>query len=301
MGHAGKRKVLTVADVKVVSNVVSVTMLKTKLIRLQDKVLDTERRNRKLPKKRRFAPYFIGFPCARKVQYMYTLTPPDYPMGMEGCWHAKSGIQHHVWMRELLHKAFEGTKHKLIDYITPKGKTLWNPYDKCYDYEFPLVRKKFKIPKAKLDGVIIIDGELWLVEYKTATKNAFEKWLTKPKDDHMQQGLICWQIFNHNLKASKFDHIEDLRGFKAAKGVIFLYILKDSPYYRKEFPVLGNTAVSSEILEVLHDKMYRVQTASKKGELLPIPKKPPINYFCKNCDFRDKCADEYTPPKEAKE
>lgn len=222
----------------------------------------------------------------RYIQYQYALVEPDYPMPTRGKWYAESGVWHHDWMRLLIKEAFAGTENKLIDYVTPKGKTLWNPMDNKWDYEFPLVRKKYRIYKSKVDAVMILGGELWLGEYKTLTKNAWDKGLLRPKPEHLMQGSIVLDIFNYNLKVGKFAHIPELKGFTAAKGIIFIYINKDNPIDKKEFRIVN----PSKVISAVKAKMAQVRAAIKGKKLLS-----KTQHFCDGCEFRDKCAKNFIP------
>lgn len=122
----------------------------------------------------------------------------------------------------------------LIKYYNPDG-TIRKDFNGKDDFEFPVSSEEIYIERGKIDGVFIIDGKLWLGEYKSINQKGFDS-LTGPKSDHLVQGVSYLYIFNKMLTEGKYSHIKELQGFTKAEGLVFLYVNKNDTDF-KEFVV----------------------------------------------------------------
>lgn len=217
-------------------------------------------------------PSMLGSACMRKVLYSAAGTPEDYPFPMSGKKRMKLGEAIHA----MLHDVFS-EDGILVDYHNPDGSINKDHKGKD-DLEFPISSEDLFIKKGKIDAVYIIDGKLWLGEYKSINLNGFNS-LNGPKGDHLIQGVTYLVLFNQLLKEGKFSHIERLKGFEKAEGVRFLYICKDDTEF-KEYVV----SETDKIFKMIVDKIFTVKW-HYDNKVLP-PKTPE---YCNSCNYRDKC------------
>lgn len=206
------------------------------------------------------------------------MVPEDYGFDIDGKKRMLLGDAIH----EVLHDTFKKAG-VLIEYYNPDGSKNkdWKNPDKL-DLEFPLVCPELYIKKGKIDAVMIIDGELWLGEYKSINMNGFTS-LNAPKDDHVIQAVTYWYVFNKLLAEGKFSHIKELEGFTKAKGVKWLYVNKDDTAL-KEFSMTDGDRVFSSIVE----KIVTVRNHFD-NKILP----PKTKDWCNSCPWRDKCKKDY--------
>lgn len=219
-------------------------------------------------------PSMLGSKCLRKVYYSSASVPEDYAFDLNGKKRMKLGDAIH----EMLHDTYKQAGI-LIEYYNPDGSINmdWkNPTKE--DREFPLVCPELFIKKGKIDAVMIIDGELWLGEYKSINMNGFSS-LNGPKSDHIVQAVTYWYVFNKLLSEGKFSHIRELSGFTKAKGARWLYVNKDDTEM-KEFTMTEGDQVFTQIVE----KIMAVRSAFEQ-KALP----PKTEDWCRSCNWRDKC------------
>lgn len=219
-------------------------------------------------------PSMLGSKCLRKVYYSSASVPEDYGFDLDGKKRMKLGDAIH----EMLHSTFKKSK-MLIEYYNPDGTIPrdWKDPSK-EDREFPLVCPELFIKKGKIDGVMIIDGKLWLAEYKSINQRGFMS-LAAPKDDHVVQAVTYLFVFNKLLAEGKFSHIKELEGFTKADGVRWLYVNKDDTQM-KEFMITQADEIFTKIVE----KILKIH-AHFEAKTLP----PKTDDWCKSCNWREKC------------
>lgn len=213
-------------------------------------------------------PSMLGSKCLRKAFYACTEVPEDYPMSMEVKRICKMGDA----VGEMLTKEFRELG-VLIDYYSPDKEKP------AFSKEFPISDPDLFIKRGFIDGVFVIDGKLWLGEFKSINSNNY-KGLTKPKTEHYYQGITYLYTFNNLLAKGEYSHIKELAGFKRAEGIIFLYVNKDNSYM-KQFVVTGD----AQFFESLVQRIYFLRE-SYEQKTLP----PKTEDWCKSCSWRDKCA-----------
>lgn len=223
-------------------------------------------------------PSMVGSPCLRKNYYAAAYVPEDYDFDLSGKKRMVLGDAIH----EMLHGVFKKAGI-LIEYYNPDGSKNkdWKNPDKL-DLEFPLVCPDIFIKKGKIDAVLIIDGELWLGEYKSINMKGFSG-LMAPKPDHVIQAVIYWYVFNKLLADGAFKHIKELEGFDRAKGVRWLYVNKDDTEL-KEFTMTDGDKIFTEIVE----KIMKIRDHFERKEL---PEK--TKDWCTSCPWRTKCSKNY--------
>ena len=221
-------------------------------------------------------PSMVGSKCFRQVYYSSAGVPEDYPFPLSGKKRMKLGEAIH----NMLHDVFSEAKI-LVDYYNEDGTKRKDPNGKD-DLEFPISSIELFIKKGKIDAVYIIDGELWIGEYKSINQKGFLE-LMGPKQDHMIQAIIYFYVFNQLLKEGKFKHIKELDGFEKAKGIKFLYINKDDTEF-KEYLVTNTDYVFEQVVE-------KIMTIKHHYDNKILPPKTP-NY-CNSCNWRDKCKRNY--------
>lgn len=228
----------------------------------------------------RVKPSSIGIPCLRYLLYECMRVTPDFSKSLELLWYGEAGSAYHTFLQKDLKKALAAEGHKFIEYKTIKeGRVPKSRYGDGLNPEFLIRSKKLQVKRGYIDGVLIIDNELWILEIKTASPNSM-KALRKPKDEHLAQGHFCLNLFNMNLRMGYYSHIRELKGWGPAKGVIFFYVDRNSPAIQKEFRVL----LDKDVMKQLVNKVQFLQKASVSKKL-----PPKSQHFCYNCEFRKKC------------
>lgn len=235
------------------------------------------------PKKKTTVPKFkikpsmIGSKCERKIYYSSAGVEEDYPFDLAG----KKRLALGDSIGEMLNKVFKKSG-ALIDYVNPDGSVHRKFGFMEETTEFPIDCEDIYIKNGYIDAVIIIDGELWLGEYKSINQNGFGG-LTQAKMDHVIQGVIYWYVFNLLLKEGKFSHIPQLQGFTEAAGVRWLYVNKDDTAM-KEFHMTQGDEIFSQIVN-------KIMGIRKNYDTKTLPSKTPE--FCGTCPWRDKCKKNY--------
>jgi CRISPR/Cas system-associated exonuclease Cas4 (RecB family) len=218
----------------------------------------------------------------RKIYYTSAGVTPDYGFPLDGKLRMLMGDVIHTAVAQIFRDA-----GVLIDYYNPdgtipkqfKGKNPdGSPIYGEENREFPISFPELFITSGKIDGVVIIDGELWIGEFKSINQKGFSG-LMQPKPDHLIQACSYFYIFNEHLKAGKYAHIKELAGFTEAKGVYYLYINKDDTDM-KEFKMTRQDQLFSEIVQKIIDVK-----AAYDSKTLP----PKTQDYCYSCSFRDRC------------
>lgn len=224
-----------------------------------------------------FKPSSLGSKCLRKVYYDYFRVLKDFDVNESIKKMGKLGSG----MHEVLSSAFRESG-SLIDYVTPEGN--FDIVRGIPNLEFPITSPELHIKKGYIDAVVIIDGKLWLGEYKTCTAKSFTS-LKKPKPDHLIQGAIYLFVFNKMLKEGHFKHIPELDKFDKVEGIRFLYVDRDNAvhFQMKEF-VVNETIAQPVFLKVV-EKIIKVKGYVDTKEL---PPRTPD--WCQSCPYRAKCS-----------
>lgn len=234
---------------------------------------------RKSTKKKPFKikPSMLGSKCARKIYYSSARVDEDYGFDLEGKKRMKLGDAIHAMFDSVFREA-----GILVDYVNPDG-TVHKKFGFAEETtEFPVECADIFVKDGYIDAVMIIDGELWIGEYKSINSNGFGG-LISAKSDHIIQSVVYWYIFNLMLSEGKFSHIPQLQGFTKAKGVKWLYVNKDNTDM-KEFHMTEGDKIFADIV----DRIMAVRGAYD-SKTLP----PKTQDYCNSCNWRDKCKKNY--------
>lgn len=214
-------------------------------------------------------PSSLGSKCLRKLYYEYFKVEKDRLVDY------KSAIN--FLLGSVLHEAVQSILSKSDNFI------MWiNPKTTEPEFEFVLKFEELNIKYAKLDGILIIDNKIWILEIKTKKAEKFYN-LTGPDESHLFQGGAYHVFFEEKLKRGEYDYIPEIKRLKHKRieGVSYLYINKQSETLEmKEFVVPRNDLLFQQVIE----KCLTVKTYGDK-KLLP----PKTLHFCPWCDYKDKC------------
>lgn len=244
------------------------------LIKIYDETLAKMRTRKKGPSRPgRIKPSMLGTKCDRKLFYSYQDVPKDFEMDIPGHRYCQLGDAVHEMFHEVFVKAGIAVEYKLPSGKIPTKNGKPNP-------EFPIKEDLLDLPKGYIDEVMIIEGKLWLGEWKTIGTNGFKRLGGKPKPDHMIQGMTYLYVFNKMLAAGEFSHIKELEGFTQAEGIRFMYFVRDT-CDKTEFVVTRQDQLFSYIVQ-------RIEAMRQWAKANRLPPKTPD--FCKSCEWRSKCA-----------
>lgn len=227
-------------------------------------------------------PSVIGSPCMRKIYYTSAGVTPDYGFPLDGKLRMLMGDAIHHIVAQVFRESgtlvdyhnSDGTIPRQFKGKNPDGSVIWGEENR----EFPISFPELFITSGKIDGVLIINGELWIGEFKSINQKGFSG-LMQPKPDHLIQACCYYYIFNEHLKAGKYSHIKALDGFTEAKGVCYLYINKDNTEM-KEYTMTKQDKLFSDIVQKIVD--VRAAYDSKT-----LPSK--TQDYCYSCSYRDRC------------
>ena len=229
--------------------------------------------------KPKFNPSSLGSPCLRKIFYSYLRVEKDIKPPLQLKKYAAKGNLAHELISQKLREANVLVDYKDKDGNTPKN--FFNPEED--DHEFPLFDKDLEMV-LKIDGVMIIDGELWLGEWKTATVNSFGK-LTQPKPPHLVQGSTYIYLFNKALKDGVYSHIPELNGFTEVKGLKFLYMNMDD-LSMKEWTLI-------DPIDIFTNTVNKIVTVKNHCNNNTLP--PTTQDWCISCEWKNKCLQNFKP------
>lgn len=218
-------------------------------------------------------PSMIGSKCDRKIYYSSAGVEEDYGFDVAGRKRMALGDS----IGEMLHSTFKKAG-VVVPYVNPDGSVHKKFGFAEETEEFPVECEDIYIKNGYIDDVMIIDGELWIAEYKSINLKGFSG-LMSAKTDHVIQGVIYWYIFNLLLAEGKFSHIPQLQGFTKAKGVRWLYVNKDDTNMI-EFTMTEGDEFFSQIVN-------KIMASRKNYDTKTLPPKTPE--FCNTCNWRDKC------------
>lgn len=233
---------------------------------------DWESKSKKAPQFK-IKPSMIGSSCERKIYYASAGVEEDYGFDLKGKKRMLLGDSIETSLEKVFRKS-----GILIDYVNPDG----TPHRKFgfadVTTQFPVECADIYIKNGYIDAVCILDGKLWIADYKSINLNGFGG-LLSAKNDHLIQTVIYLYIFNLMLAEGKFSHIEKLQGFTKAEGVRILYVNKDDTEM-KEFTLTDTDAFFAQIVN-------KIMATRKNYETKTLPPKTPE--FCNTCNWRDKC------------
>ena len=227
-----------------------------------------------IAKTKAFKPSSLGGKCMRKLFYSYTRTLPDFEFAIENKRIKLLGDAIHTMLAEGFRE-----KKVLLDYYGADGHPKINYFTKKPDYEFPIEEASLEI-KAKLDAVLLLDGEIWIGEYKSIKGTKFAE-LKGPAPEHVIQANLYYFLLRNAIKENQFAHIKELKGYteQDVKGIKFIYYNKDNSQM-KEYEITGDFDLFCETL----DKMDKIKTHVAEKTLPDKAKE-----FCDYCEYRLKC------------
>lgn len=225
-------------------------------------------------------PSEVGSKCLRKIYYGTLKIPKDFDVSEDIKKMGKMGDG----LGTILSNAYRN-EGILIDYYNEDGSIpvkFGVP-----NQEFPIECPELGIQSGLIDGVYILNGQLWLGEYKSCTDKSFSG-LKKPKQPHLEQAILYLFIFNKLLKEGRYKHIKELDGFTEAVGMRFVYVDRNNMvhFLMKEFTYTIEQAKPVFINTV--NKINKLLEYTSKKEL---PPKTPD--WCNSCPWRGKCAKNY--------
>ena len=228
----------------------------------------------------RVKPSDLGSPCMRKIFYSYLRTEPDQKIKPQQKRIFDTGDAFHDMVKDWV----KGAK-LLIDYKDPKtGELPINKWTNKPDGEFPIVVPELGIKKGKIDAILLIDGKLWIGEFKSIKDEKFHE-LEGAQEDHKIQANTYVHLFEHCLNKGDYKHIKELEGHTEVEGVIFLYVNKNDSEPR-EYIVLKDDASFEKIVE----KISELKKYVEKNELPPW-----TEHYCYFCPFNKKCEKDFNP------
>ena len=240
-----------------------------------------------------FRPSSLGSICLRAIFYSYWRVDPDKPMEATNYKTFQIGDAYH----DLL-KKWVRANGLLIDYVKPDGKVPVNWFTKEPDPEFPCSEEELEIPKAKMDGIGLIDGKLWVYEFKSINDGGFNGKtypsgfvlppLKAPKREHLRQAMMYPFLLEQGIREGKYSHIKELDGITEVEGVIFLYVNKNDGDF-KEYRIKKDIKVFGRVVE----DILEVQSHNE-AKTLP-PKNTKEN--CRFCNWKSKCDKSFNPQK----
>lgn len=225
-------------------------------------------------------PSEVGSKCMRKIYYGTFKVPKDFDVAEDIKKMGKMGDG----LGTILSNAYRN-EGILIDYANEDGSVpikFGAP-----NQEFPISCPELGIKSGFIDGVYIMNGELWLGEYKSCTDKAFPK-LRKPKPPHLEQAIIYLFVFNKLLKEGKYKHIKALDGFTEAKGMRFVYVDRNNMVHFLMKEYVYTIEEAKPIFAKTVEKITKLLEFTDRKEL---PPKTPD--WCQSCPWRAKCAKNY--------
>lgn len=229
------------------------------------------------------SPSILGDKCQRKKYFSYFKIPQAIKE-VKNILTLESGNNVHYMIQSLL-----GDTGKAIDYLDPDTGQVPFKFGR-YDIEFPISIPQLLIKKGKIDRVMLIDGELWLIEIKSIGDFKFSQ-LKEPAFDHIIQGTVYLFGFEMNLQEGAYDHIPQMDKTLKIKGLKFIYVNRDNGQM-KEYLLEKNQDLFIEICKDINDLAEYI----KVKELPPAPK----GGLCQYCPYPDLCSKNKNPPGESK-
>jgi hypothetical protein len=114
--------------------------------------------------------------------------------------------------------------------------------------------------KGKIDGVGILDGEVWIYEMKSIKAEYYRKLLV-PMTKASEAGDAVRVLARERIFSPASSHITELNGHTTVRGVIYLYLNKDNQEM-KEFRVEKSFEFLEEALRTAFSCLSHVQAAT---------------------------------------
>lgn len=230
--------------------------------------------------KPRVKPSDLGSPCMRKIFYSYLRTEPDQKIAPKQKRIFDTGDAFHDMVKSWVKGA-----GILIEYKDPKtGQIPINKWSKKPDGEFPIVVPELDIQQGKIDAILLLDGKLWVGEFKSIKDEKFHE-LEGAQEEHKIQSNTYVHLFEHCLNRGDYAHIPELEGHTEVEGTIFLYINKNDSE-PLEYVVLKEEASFEQIVSKIADLKKYVEEKE-----LP----PATEHYCFFCPFNKKCDKNFNP------
>ena len=228
----------------------------------------------------RVKPSDLGSPCMRKILYSYLRVNPDQKIKPE----QKRIFDTGTIIHELIGDWVKGAG-LLIEYKDPKtGLVPIGKYTKKPDPEFPIVVPELDITIGKIDALIMLDGKLWIGEWKSSKGEKFDD-MTDAQEEHKMQANTYVHLFEYCWARGDYDHIEELKEFKEVSGVRFLYLNKNNSEL-KEFVVPKEDSSLDAVVE-------KICTLKKYVEDKALP--PKTEHYCFFCNWNLSCKKDMNP------
>lgn len=229
--------------------------------------------------KPRIKPSDLGNPSERRIFYSYLRVPPDHKI--------KANLKRIFDTGDAFHemlKCWVKGCGLLIEYRDKDGNIPIDKWTGKPNGEFPITVEELDIAKGKIDAILLIDGKLWIGEFKSAKDEKFKP-LEEPMDDHKIQTNTYVHLFEFCLQRGDYAHIKELNSFTEVEGAVYLYIDKNNSEL-KEFV----SPKSDEGLEEVVCKVAKIKNFVDKKELPPCACEP--KFFC---PWNKKCSKNYNP------
>ena len=203
-----------------------------------------------------------GMRCLRKQWFRLrgvetdVIENPD--LGLD--FRAKVGTDRHVAIQTRLSKALGENWISVQDYL--KEHPIPYSYDVTENGMESLVRIDSPPIKFAVDGIIQIDGRIFLLEIKTCDYSSFEH-LTQQKLVHEDQVTLYSAILG-------------------IRDVLFLYEDRQNGGMKSYQYTVKESAVSDAISKI----QYVMDMAEKR---VAPDRLPPSDYMCSNCEYAKKC------------
>lgn len=229
--------------------------------------------------KPRIKPSDLGSPSLRRIFYSYLRVTQDKKIEPKVKRIFDTGDAMHDMIRSWVKGA-----GLLIEFKDKTGKVPPDRWTGKPNPEFPISVPELDIKEGKIDAILLIDGKLWIGEFKSAKDSKFQP-LDDAQDDHKIQANTYVHLFEFCLQRGDYAHIEELKGFTEVEGVIYLYINKDTSELREFIQ-----PKSDSDLEEIVEKIAKIKEYVEKKKLPPCACEPK-----KWCPYYAKCCKNFNP------
>ena len=230
--------------------------------------------------KPRIKPSDLGMESLRRIFYSYMRVDPDQKIEAKLKRIFDTGDAYHDMM-----KTWVKDMGILIEYKDPETGEI--PIDKWSgkpNSEFPVNIVELEVKNGKIDAILLVDGKIWIGEFKSAKDSKWQP-IDEPMDDHAMQANTYVHLFEYCLQRGDYAHIKELNGFTEVEGVIYLYINKDTSEL-KEYVCEKD----SSDLDPIVKKIVKIQEYREKKKLPPCACNPKAW-----CPYNKKCAKNFNP------
>lgn len=230
--------------------------------------------------KPRIKPSDLGNKSLRRIFYSYLRVKPDQKIEPK----VKRIFDTGDAIHEMVRSWVKGTG-TLIEYRDPQtGEIPPDRWSGKPNPEFPISIKELDIKEGKIDAILLVDGKLWVGEFKSSKDSKFQP-LDDAQDEHKIQANTYVHLFEFCLQRGDYAHIKELKGHTQVEGVLFLYVNKDTSDF-KEFVCEKNESDLEEIVE----KIAKIKGYAEKKKLPPCACNPKSW-----CPWNQKCSKNFNP------